>query len=90
MILLRIEVKQIVIDLNSVPDEFDGIAVAEVVVVNVERSTAFGNGTACMLRNRDCAVANVMVDLDVFVDSARVVPSHACNFPPAFTHLQLR
>ena len=66
-VLPHIEIEQIVIDPHSVADELDGVAGREIVVVNVEGSAAFWRRTSGVLRYRNGAITDVVVDLDVLV-----------------------
>ena len=50
------------IDFDAVADEFDGIGVAEPVVVDVEGAAAFGDGAAGVFGDGDGGVEDVLVD----------------------------
>ncbi len=61
-VLFGVEVEEIVIDFDAVADEFDGVGVAEPVVVDVERAAAFGDGAAGVFGNGDGGVEDVVID----------------------------
>ena len=63
VVLLRVEVEQVVVDLDAVADELDRVAVLEPVVVDVEGCAALRHRPAGVLGDRDGAVADVVVDL---------------------------
>ena len=54
-ILLSVEVEQVVVDLDPVADEFDGVSAGQVVVVNVKGASALGNRAPGVLRDRNIA-----------------------------------
>ena len=55
------------VDLHAVADEFNRIAVFHPIVMDVERPPAFGHRPAGVLGNRNGSVANIMIDLVIFV-----------------------
>ena len=60
--MFGVEVEEIVIDLDAVADELDGVGVAEPVVVDVEGAAAFGDGAAGVFGDGDGGVEDVVVD----------------------------
>ena len=68
-ILFSVKVEQIMIDLNAVAHDLNRVTMSKVVVMNSKGAAAFGHGAASVFRNGDRPVADVVVDLDVFVVS---------------------
>ena len=62
-----IEIEEVVVDLDAVAGELDRVAGGQVVVVDVEGAAALRDRPAGVLRDRDRAVADVVVDLHVLV-----------------------
>src|SRR6185295_7639048 len=66
-VLLGIEVEEVMVDLDPVPDELDRIAVLHPVVMDAEGPAALRHRAAGMLGNRDRPMKYIVVDLHVLV-----------------------
>ncbi len=67
MVLACIEIKQVMVDLDSVPHKLDAVAVFEVVVMNMECLTALRDRTARVFWNGNGAKTNVVIQFIVFI-----------------------
>lgn len=67
MVLVGGEIEEVVIDLDAISDELDGVGVEHEVMVDVEGFSAFRNGPTGVFRNGEGAVADVVIDFVVLV-----------------------